>query len=199
MNSTLEFKATRALVRSILERPYDRAWSSQGLGMLRTYLDEKKVWRLNLWHSSQRVAGVSTIHDHPWDFQSLIVCGLFYNTRYQDVIRSSEYGEAFKYHRIRCGDDGGPAGPVLHASLYRRRDETYMPGETYSQVAEEIHQSNFRDGTVTLNERVRRPDGEHAHVYWKDGDWVDAEPHMATREEIALCTRDALEVMDHGL
>lgn len=187
--------AVRVLVRNILESPCSQPWSTQGLGMLRTYLDPDKVWRLNLWHHSCAVPGVSTIHDHPWDFKSLVVGGRFTNVRYFEAAAgASDRYRSRRYltHRLRCGEDGGPVGPQRVVHLVPHPDEMYGPGEVYSQKAEEIHESRYLDGTVTLNERVRRPDGDHANIYWPDGGpWVDAEPHMASREQIELCCVDA--------
>lgn len=199
VNNTIAFSATRALVRDLLERSAsspDR-WSVQGFGMLRTYLDAAKRWRVNLWHSSAAVPGVSTVHDHPWDFTSLVVAGRFTNIRYHDVTghRHDELdGEAYYVHRIQTGEGGGPRGGRRVVYLRADRAEHYTRGMVYSQRAEEIHESSYVDGTVTMNARQRRPDGEHANVFWRvPGEWVDAEPRPAERHEIWRAVSDALK------
>ena len=62
-----------------------RSWTVQGFGFLRTYFgppNAPKMYRLNLWDHHFTVPNVSTIHDHPWDFTSVIVAGEFANQRY---------------------------------------------------------------------------------------------------------------------
>lgn len=184
------FIPLRATVRAVLERPERNSWSIQGFGMLRTYLDPQKRWRLNIWHSRFAVPGVSIIHDHPWDFTSWVISGRFQNVRY---IHNSRFGTPYNWMVIKTGEGGGPDGG--HGEMRLREDwtESYQPGDTYRQSAEEIHASLYEDGTVTLNDRRRRPDGEHARVFWPDGtEWVDAEPRQATPDEVAEITQFAL-------
>jgi len=199
--SNIAFKATRALIRSIVEdtlngnRP-GHLWSVQGFGMLRTYLDEAKVWRLNLWHSAMAVPDVSTIHDHPWDFTSLVVAGTFTNIRYRRTFDSDPGGLDYQHMRIKTGEGGGPAGYAETTRLVDYPAEVYRAGMIYRQHAEEVHESRYADGTITINERVRRPDPDHANVFWRTGNWVDAEPRQATLHEIRLALVDALVVID---
>ena len=75
----------RPLVRRVLEDRHSK-WTVQGFGFLRTYFgppDAPKKFRLNLWDSDFTIPNVSTIHDHPWSFKSIIVAGDFYNQRYR--------------------------------------------------------------------------------------------------------------------
>lgn len=188
MQQTEEFRAMRALVRNVLENPAGREWSVQGFGMMRTYIDPQKVYRLNVWDSRFQVPGVSTIHDHPWDFISWIMGGQFTNRRYvEDYTRGEFYDHALIHTGI--GGDNSDTMRGKTAGIVRLRaepDEVYQPGDTYRQVAEEIHASLYTNGTVTLNERVRRPDGDHAKVYWPQGQqWVDAQPRLATPSEVS--------------
>lgn len=185
--------ALRAAVRSILEHPLEHTWSLQGFGMLRTYFgnDPDQTWRLNLWDSHFAVPGVSVIHDHPWDFTSWVIAGQFVNRRfYTDV---SEYGEPFHWMTIRTGEGGGPDGPEGTVWLSPSKPEVLKPGDIYYQSAEEIHYSDYVDGTVTLNKRTRRLDGEHARVFWTFGKkWVDAKPRNACQSEVVEATQRAL-------
>lgn len=189
MNSSIYLFA-RALARSIFDKPFTYEWTVQGFGMLRTYLDAEKRYRLNVWHKSLAVPGVSVIHDHPWDFKSLILAGQFYNTRYVEDVLNSE--ATHMGQRIRTGEGGGPEGKPFSVALAAVHREVYWDGDVYCQGAEEIHKSEYEDGTVTLNDRTRRPDPDHALVFWPYGEqWVDAEPRPATRDEIIRATSTA--------
>jgi len=184
----------KPLVEQILRQPLAfREWTVQGFGFLRTYFGPAaapKRFRLNLWDSRFTVPGVSTIHTHPWDFTSVIVAGLFGNVRYDAV-----GGQVTTHHvaQINCGIGGGMKDmTVFDRSLIARRPELYGPGDVYSQKAHEIHETLFKDGTVTINERVG--DTGIADVYWPWGtDWVDAIPRPATRDEVASTVGDSLK------
>lgn len=170
-----------------------REWTAQGFGFLRTYFgppEQPKRFRLNLWDSTFTVPNVSTIHDHPWDFQSLIVAGGFGNKRYK--IHSTTNRPSHSYTVIRTGVGGGvEKDATLSCDLEPYSTEHYKPGDTYSQQANEIHETYFADGAVTLNERVG--DTERARVFWPYGtDWVDAIPRSATREEIETAVSHSL-------
>lgn len=169
-----------------------RAWTAQGFGFLRTYFGPvyaPKKYRLNLWDSRFTVKNVSTIHTHPWDFKSVIVAGVFANQRYtvgdpnDNKLRPTHHGTI-----IKTGEGGGLVKePKLNIVLMRQAIELYGPGDVYGQTADEVHETIFKDGTVTLNERVG--DTERAEVYWDFGtDWVDAVPRPATPAE----ARDAV-------
>ena len=169
--------------------------------MLRCYLDEDKRYRLNIWDPAFAVPYVSIVHDHPWSFTSWIINGVFTNVRYDidpaPLCHSPGWGDAlFDWQVIRTGPGGGPEGGdsgTLH--LRARAPERYVTGDTYHQEPSEIHESHFIDGTVTLNDRTRLPDGDHARVFWPAGTaWVDAEPRDATPGEVATTVRRALGV-----
>lgn len=179
----------KPLVAKVLTTPFAHGgWSVQGFGFLRTYFGppgEPKRFRLNLWDSRFSVPGVSTIHDHPWHFSSVIIAGAFCNQRYDFALDSAEKA-THMFTTIRTGEGGGPIKTApMPACLIPQTPELYTPGDHYQQEASEIHETIFADGTVTLNERVPVKDGEHARVFWPFGTaWVDAEPRPATREEV---------------
>jgi hypothetical protein len=180
---TPEIRTLRATVRTVLDHPHELPWSVQGFGMMRTYFGADKTFRLNIWDSSLAVPGVSLIHDHPWDFTSWVMAGMFQNVRYDEHPHGNY--QQYDWIVIKTGEGGGPDGNSGRCGLAPRLAEFYSAGDTYKQVAEEIHASYYVDGTVTLNERIRRPDGEHARVFWPAGQsWVDAEPRMATEQEV---------------
>lgn len=168
-----------------------REWTIQGFGFIRTYFgpaDAPKKFRLNVWHSRFTVPHVSTIHDHPWDLTSLIVAGETFNQRYRMMnlpvqVEPLDYTHAFT--TIKTGVGGGlEKSPFNACVLEKYPTEHYRPGDSYQQHAEEIHETKFLDGSVTLNERIG--DTERARVFWRYGtDWVDAFPRAATRDEVA--------------
>ena len=193
------FPVLRHMTRDVLNKPFDRAWSIQGFGMLRTYFGPDKQFRLNVWHSRFQVPGVSIVHDHPWHFNSWIIAGRFTNQRYTSGTlqyggyRVSAAPPNFHFQTIKTGEGGGPVGELGSMLLIPDQPEQYRPGDTYRQEAHEIHASFYNDGTVTLNDRTRIGDGEHARVFWPLGEkWIDAQPRNATEEEVWTATRAAL-------
>lgn len=199
-----DFAMTKAAVRAILDKWEAYEWSVQGFGMLRTCLDPDKRFRLNIWDSSLAVPNVSVIHDHPWDFDSVVLAGEFTNVRY-DVLsinwpQTSQGEQVFHRAMIKCGPGGGMENAAIDTVALRpRRPEIITPGHTYSQYAAEIHASLYVDGTVTLNDRKRKADPDHAFVFWPYGqEWVDAEPRPATKAECDAITRACI-LMDHPL
>lgn len=194
----------KPLVARVL-RDKSTVWSVQGFGMMRTYfgpVTNPKEFRLNIWDSRLAVKSVSTVHDHPWHFESLIVNGMFCNRRYEMISSSDDFGcitspgeQAFAYTTIKTGEGGGmEKEPTRYAMLHRYPVETYSAGDTYRQSATEIHETLYADGCVTLNQRQPVGDGDHARVFWPAGtDWVDAMPREATPVEVAAVTENALQ------
>lgn len=170
----------RLLVENILHHPHDFDWSIQGLGMMRVYL--APMVRLHIWDRSLWVAGVSPVHTHPWDFDSLIVAGRMHNRRYQ----SDEYdGQEWNRVKIKCGEDACTVEEPTKVILCEQPLESYGVNQRYTQSADEIHWSLPEDGTVTICTRIPKADRDHAFVYWRGkGPWVDAKPRPATPEEV---------------
>lgn len=188
----------RPLVERVLRNYFDYEWTAQGFGMIRTYLGPKgreKQIRLNVWDSRVAVPGVSTIHDHPWDFSSLIVAGVFTNLRYTE--RNRPPFPTHDFMVIKTGVEGDNSDTArrkrtVHCIyLMPGGPETYTTGDVYHQHAHEIHESLPLDGTVTINERIG--DTGQARVFWAHGtSWVDAKPRVSPAEEVRIITRDAL-------
>lgn len=190
-----EFEVVRAMVKSMLENPGLYSWSLQGFGMLRTYINPEL--RLHVWDSSMKVEDVSEVHDHPWNFDSLVVSGQLEQNRfdYDGPVRSR-----FMRQTIVCGVGGGPvsADPVP-VWLSPRETEIYTTGDWYHQEADEIHRSRPVDGTVTVIRRTI-PEGKPAdlaHVFWQGDKWVSAEPRSARPGEIVDIVNNALRRWDH--
>lgn len=184
-------------VRSALELPEAFEWTVQGFGMIRTYLDEDKRYRLNVWHEALKVANVSTIHDHPWSFKSHIFAGELKNTIYD--IEKRGLPPTHFFNTIRTGEDGGLIGgplTVRAVTLRARPSAFYFPGDQYGQRYSIIHETDYMNGTVTLNDRTRVITEDHsARVFfpYEDGagKWVDAKPRPATAAEIARAIKAA--------
>lgn len=186
----------KASIIAILSHPQAFDWSTQGFGMMRTYLDSDKQFRLNIWDQRLAVPDVSIIHDHPWDFTSWIIGGEFRNVRFHEDPRN---GKPFDWQVIQTGPGGGPDGNKGTIDLTAGPTEYYYGGDQYRQEAEEIHASFYESGTVTINDRRRRLDGEHARVFWPAGQqWVDAEPRQATTAEVVDVCATALKVLARG-
>lgn len=185
----------RPLIEDALRNSDRYDWSLQGFGMLRAYVGPESnpsKFRLNVWSQRFAVPEVSTIHDHPWHFESVIVAGAFCNVRYTE--NKNRVGYTHDSMLIIPGPDGGPVKQAVESThLTAQTPELYSVGDVYCQFADEIHQSIPYEGTVTLNDRTRTGGEDRARVFWKHGQkWVDAKPRPATREEARLICRDSL-------
>lgn len=195
---TTDFEAMRACIYTLLRYPRDLKWSVQGFGMMRAYFGtdprspaDSKRFRLNVWDSRLAVKDVSVVHDHPWSFKSWIINGEFHNVRYVEDFLN---GDPYDFMIIKTGEGGGPDGIGGTIRLRTIEAEAYKTGDTYFQTPTEIHMSAPADSTVTLNDRTRVGDGEHARVFWPAGGvWVDAAPRAATLDEIYRITQGALD------
>lgn len=183
---------TESRVREILADPYSVKWSVQGFGMLRTYLDDDEVERLHIWDPGQQYnAGVSTVHTHAWDFTSTIFFGAMRNVRFDEVAdlppgtyKPFSLPSWWSKSIIRAGEGGGLVGDPTAVRLAMKQPEYYEPGSGYKQFAPEIHESLPEPGTVTVIQRDFFDNRDIAAVYWREGDWVTAEPRPATKDEV---------------
>jgi len=188
----------RALIRFILENPPAAGWSVQGFGMLRLYLGSDRVYRLHIWDDRLRVPEVTTIHDHPWDLESQVICGAIENTRFAVVDPSGVYPR-FRQQKILCGENAHTISEPILVGLRSQSGERILPGQSYSQFRDEVHSTAYARGTVTLVRRTFHADRDHARVFYPAGErWVDAAPREATVDEIQLGTKAALETMNRS-
>lgn len=193
---------TRLFVKHLLQNADRFEWSIQGLGMLRTYLSREV--RLHIWDSSAVVPAVSSIHDHPWDFESQIIAGRLVNRLYEVV----ENGRGARSGLVAVGSSPTHMGAVIQCGakacvvgepkphVLRVYDTALcISGGRYRQHAEELHESvPQEDGTITLVTRRFKKDTEHARVFWPVGtEWVDAKPRPATDEEVNRIVARGLE------
>jgi hypothetical protein len=182
----------QSLIRSVLRSPHDREWTLQGFGMLRTYLDPDKITRLHVWTDKYATDKVSTIHTHPWDFQSMVIAGLIKDVEYE---RAPDGKKAMLEQQILCGEGGGLKGDPIEVRLQMLRAQTLTTGDIYEHKAADIHESRPADGTVSMIIRRFGEDVDHASVFWnKRESWVSAEPRPATWFEVHEITNNALKL-----
>lgn len=176
---------TDSLINDILDNPFALTWTIQGFGMLRAYLDSAEVHRLHIWDTETAVPEVSVIHDHPWDFNSRIHRGTVINQRYL-LDAGGAFVQPIQTAKIKTGEGGGIVSGVRTALLAELPFETYLPGDTYHMDAPELHESIPSRGAVTVISRKFHTtrDDQFATVCWRSGDWVSAEPRLATRAEV---------------
>jgi hypothetical protein len=183
---------THALVLDCLQNWRTRQWQLQGFGMLRTYLPNDV--RLHVWSGLFAIPGVTTIHDHPWDFDSLVVAGRLHNTRFHAFKRLPDMPapNAYMMRSIKPGVGLQVIADDAPVWLRKCATETYEAGSTYRQAANEIHESRPEDGTVTLVHRRRVGADVARSFYEADKGWVSAEPREATEHE-------ARAIIEHSL
>ena len=90
-------------ILDILKNPFNYEWEVQGLGMLRTYLNEDT--RFQIWNKDLIVEDVTDVHTHPWDFISVILQGKITNHIYKEY--PEQVNKYKKYFRclINTGED----------------------------------------------------------------------------------------------
>lgn len=188
--------ALQLITLALLSRPYDHPWSVQGFGVLRLFIED--VGRLHIWDTRLRYPGVSLIHNHSWNLDSVIVAGELMNTRYveQPVAALGLAGYIRPTHwkqRLLTGFQSHMVSAPSQVNLLAMPNEIYGPGDTYSQHADEIHETNALDGTITVMRRDENSGDGHADVYWPLGtEWGTAIPRAATRDEITRTIEGAL-------
>ncbi len=178
------------IVKDVLLHADKYKWTLQGFGMLRTYFGDA---RLAVWDNRYTANPVpSIIHDHQWDFKSLIVAGKLTNTTFRKTTIRGCY-ERMMCRRIKPGEGLRVVSTDEECWLYRHSPITMTAGDYYVQRFDDIHMTEFLDGTVTfiLRDRGDRPD--EARVFWPVGEkWVTAEPRLATPEEVYDITQNSL-------
>lgn len=181
-------------VRAICQQPFDggRVWRAHGIGMLRTYLDEARLVRLNLWHHSLLTPNISTMHTHPWNLHSEVVAGRLTNTRWERTSEGRPEAQPFIEDRIPCGQVSDPEfalkGEARTVWLFPCAPEVILPGQFYSQQPEEIHTTEFVDGTATIMQRDVADGVTEASVFWPLGDqWGDASRNVNADEIVRVC------------
>ena len=175
----------QVLVRNILEHALDYPWRMQDIGLLGLRLNDRREWRLHVWHPESCV-GHPPVHDHPYDFSSIVIAGELVNARYVEDPDGVEYSR----HRYRPDDE---AGRRTDAVRLVARPTTLSPGDRYSQSSRELHSSRQVPGTVTLIRCGPFEDRELTVCLAPGAPWVTGESRPATAGEVRRITGAALE------
>jgi len=186
----------QALARAILENAQDFRWTVQGMGFMRLHLAGH--CRLHVWDKRLRVPGVSMIHDHlQWALNSTILSGELVNRIYHecpgprpfDSIPVVKYNWATIKPGAGCFFKSGVQTTWLTRKMFPAR---LLPGDTYRQKPDVIHETDAQDGTVTIIRKEPTED-DSARVFWPAGtEWGSAEPRPATPDEVRLVAERAL-------
>lgn len=173
------------LVQQVLKHRAEFKWTLQGFGMLRTHFDGDM--RMNIWDDRFAVPGIidSSVHDHPWRFESYVVAGRVRNVRYEIVTKDNqEMGDtSYNMQSIKTGVSGAVFGPIEPVILAAFPTESYSAGQKYSQEADEIHLSMPDRHTITINDREYKTDRTTARVFWRGEKWITAAPREASDQE----------------
>lgn len=155
----MKFEEIQESVKRVLENHRNHRWHETVDGVIATYL--KNETALNIYHGLDRAN--LYIHSHPFDFTSRIVTGEMRHTRY----RLDPAGVEFQFQRRRI--TGEFFGETEYCGLEAMPLETYLPGDTYSILSNEIHSVAPVDGTITLVVRDRFTSPTEFASYWPKG------------------------------
>jgi len=181
----------KELVEFILRHALDYRWTVQGLGMLRLYINPSI--RLHIWDNRIQVPDVTLIHTHPWDFTSQVIAGRLKDHIYEEIKSIEDNSFPAMKQRIQCGVGACLVGKPEYIHMKEKAIVHHSHGHLYRHFAEDIHYTEFQDGTVTVITRKFKKDTEHAYVYMPNGEpFVSAEPIEATTEQVYGITQTAL-------
>lgn len=181
----------------------DVDWSLQGFGMLSHYLTEDKEWRLHVWDDHYRVADVTMIHNHPWNFDSMVLSGSLVNHRYRVIYDLwGRFGKPTHWEtRILASEDARADGISKAVILVPRSTEFYVAGEPRSEYHldwDEVHHTDALNGTITItfHDFVNLDYSDDAFSYRAhDKEWVSSSPRSATPGEVSDVFRCAVNRM----
>lgn len=166
-----------------LTNPEDYEWSVQGLGMLRAYLTEDRATRLQIWLKELQLASATSIHTHPWDFESIIYRGELINRTYAEVP-----GHKFDCYVINTGPT---ARPLSHSKidLEITQNRKLTEGQSYYQPKEVPHLTLFSQGAISIIHRLDYSKSDGLAKSYGVGPWVSAAPQdVSWREARSLIT-----------
>ena len=129
----------------ILKNPFNYEWEVQGLGMMRTYLNEDT--RFQIWNKDLIVEDVTDVHTHPWDFISVILQGKITNHIYKEYM--GQVNASKKYFRclINTGEDAY-VKEKNEVYLLKYNKSNYTGGNFYIIKKHVPHKIKFKDGTT---------------------------------------------------
>jgi hypothetical protein len=176
---------SKALVLTMLQHAEDFPWRMADIGLMSLRLDDRREYRLHIWDPTCCV-GESPIHDHPYDFTSMIIAGELTNTRYEEDPAGDEYVR-FRYSPGAEGDRRSDAVKLSSTST------TFTAGNQYRQIARELHASWQEPGTVTAIRCLWVEAPELTVCVRDEGSWRSGLGRDATREEIKTFIAKALD------
>ena len=181
----MDLSLTQALVRKLLEHPHDHPWTMQDIGLLGLRLDDHREHRLHVWGPTSSV-GEPPVHDHPYDFTSVVVAGEMTNTRYVEDPAGTEY------RRVRYTPPDEDARTTDTVKLSGTAT-THTAGDEYSQRADELHASHQLPGTVTIIRMSLREVPALTVCTPGEAPWVSGRSRRPTPDELRTITSAALD------
>ena len=182
----MEHDRAKALVRTILAHAEAFPWRMQDVGLLGLWLDDRRQHRLHLW-APEDMAGDPPNHDHPFDFTSTVVVGELVNTRYLEHASGTEY---VRERYVVGNEDDRRVDTIRLEGAATVLGE----GESYGQLADELHDSRQAPGTVTLI-RFASKDVSGAELtlcHRPDVPWTSGQAREARPDEVKRITAAAL-------
>ena len=175
----------KALVHQILTHAEDYPWRMQEeIGLLGLRLDDRRKYRLHVWEPRYSV-GKPPVHDHPYDFVSMVIAGEIINTRYEESPSGAEYSRV----RYLASDDRVRRTDSVRLSA---TSVTLREGEQYAQLAHDLHGSRQQPGTVTII-RCSFKDVAELTVCLRDEEtFVSGQARPATLDEVKHIATRAL-------
>ncbi len=176
----------RSLVRTILEHAQDYPWTLQDIGVLGLRLDERREYRLQVWDPGYCV-GDPPVHDHPYDFTSMVVVGEMVNTVYREDPSGVQYRRLHYIPKREADSQQVDTIRLIGTSA------TICEGCTYSQLAHELHDSHQVPGTVNVIRYGFKDINDLTVCLLGDASFVSGQSRPATLSEIDDITTKALE------
>lgn len=124
--------------------PYPHDICVHGNGFIQVPWQGRPGVRVHIWHpelAAQRQTVSTTIHDHRWNFRSLVLYGHLVNRRY--VVSPSEHGayDVYRADGPRLPNGNRYLARVGSVSVTQKGPDYYRAGSTYSMRAGEFHET----------------------------------------------------------
>lgn len=181
----------RSNVYSILNNWQKIDWSLQGFGMLRCRINDRI--RIHVWSHELATKNVSSIHTHPWNFESTVMSGFIVNNLFIET-KAGKNQEVFASQRIEIitGTHGKIIDSPVDINLEMVLSQKYIAGKSYKMDKQEIHRSVYSNGAVSV--MIKEPTKlTTAYSYFpRNTDWVSAKPRQATFKEVKIGVSQAL-------
>ena len=187
----MDVPRTQLRVRTILEHASDHAWTLQDIGLLGLRLGARREYRLHVWAPSFGRTE-PPIHDHPFDFESMVVVGEITNVRFVE----DPAGTAF--HRVRYSPFAHDVRRTDTVRLSPAATTTHPAGDHYRQASHELHVTQPTSGTVTIIRMAFRNTSELTVCSLAGEDWISDHSRPATPAEVETIVATALEQFARG-